>query len=105
MKYTSVHPDLCFILVFGCISPPLYISLEIFIIFISTIDIIKEGSAIYTIKNRVLEFPNSDIWNEKVTKIILYTKGKRGTLNDNIVNFLNYCCIYLRISTPTTVSR
>ena len=64
---------------------------NLYIIFICTFDYIKEKSAIYTIKETIIEFPNSKKWNNRVVKILLNINGDRGTLNKNIVDFLDYC--------------
>lgn len=62
---------------------------QVYVIFICNYDPFGYDRVLYTIKNRCLEEPEMD-YDDGAETIVLYTKGKKGTISEELRQFLNY---------------
>ena len=62
---------------------------QVYVIFICNYDPFGCDRVLYTIKNRCLEEPEMD-YDDGAETIVLYTKGKKGTISEELRQFLNY---------------
>ena len=62
---------------------------QVYVIFICNYDPFGYDRVLYTIKNRCLEEPEMD-YDDGAETLVLYTKGKKGTISEELRQFLNY---------------
>ncbi len=62
---------------------------QVYVIFICNYDPFGYDRVLYTIKNRCLEEPEME-YDDGAETIVLYTKGKKGTISEELRQFLNY---------------
>ena len=62
---------------------------QVYVIFICNYDPFGYDRVLYTIKNRCLEEPEMD-YDDGAETIVLYTKGTKGTISEELRQFLNY---------------
>ena len=62
---------------------------QIYVIFICNYDPFGYDRVLYTIKNQCLEEPEME-YDDGAETIVLYTKGKKGTISEELRQFLNY---------------
>ena len=62
---------------------------QVYVIFICNYDPFGYDRVLYTIKNRCLEEPEMN-YDDGAETIVLYTKGTKGTISEELRQFLNY---------------
>lgn len=62
---------------------------QVYVIFICNYDPFGYDRVLYTIKNRCLEEPEMN-YDDGAETIVLYTKGTKGTISEELKQFLNY---------------
>ena len=62
---------------------------QVYVIFICNYDPFGYDRVLYTIKNRCLEEPEME-YDDGAETIVLYTKGTKGTISEELRQFLNY---------------